>query len=431
MAYQSIDNKWLKSYKVAEMTNPSEQYHLSLPNEDETRTVNRSRNINRLASRFAAQRNGCNPNGAITNASAARKVALQWIDKNLSGIELQFGLPEVDDRYKAWRISLIGDGQGPVGELMIRCSDGEVIRGTKPIIIRARLFPKQYEDKPNEQPGSYTEPPQYFEFNDSYIVLGDAREVLRELPKDYIDLVITSPPYYNAKPEYSEYPSYATYLLLLRSVFAQCHRTLKEGRFLIVNASPVLIRRPSRNHSSKRIPVPFHINSLLEEMGFEFVDDIIWMKPAGAGWNTGRGRRFAADRHPLQYKPVPVTEYFLVYRKATEKLIDWNIRNHPNQKAVRASSIADGYEVSNVWYAKPGHSNEHPAVFPIEIIEKLVCYYSFEGDIVLDPFAGIGTVGKAAMRHDRKSYLIDIEKKFFESTKRELLLEWQKKQSLT
>ena len=43
--------------------------------------------------------------------------------------------------------------------------------------------------------------------------------------------------------------------------------------------------------------------------------DIIWRKPEGAGWNLGRGRRFAADRQPLQYKPVTVTEYVLVYRK--------------------------------------------------------------------------------------------------------------------
>jgi len=36
------------------------------------------------------------------------------------------------------------------------------------------------------------------------------------------------------------------------------------------------------------------------EEGFDFIDDIIWVKPEGAGWATGRGRRFAADRNPLQ-----------------------------------------------------------------------------------------------------------------------------------
>ncbi len=64
----------------------------------------------------------------------------------------------------------------------------------------------------------------------------------------------------------------------------------------------------------------------MDSIGFDFIDDIIWEKPEGAGWNVGRGRRFKADRQPLQYKPVTVTEYVLVYRKRTDKLIDWNIR---------------------------------------------------------------------------------------------------------
>ncbi|MCL4552970.1 MAG: site-specific DNA-methyltransferase, partial [Candidatus Marsarchaeota archaeon] len=255
---------------------------------------------------------------------------------------------------------------------------------------------------------------------ESTIVCGDARVVLRQVPDDFFGLVVTSPPYYNAKPEYSEYSDYPEYLSLLKEVFTQCQRTLKEGRFIIVNASPVLVRRPSRNKASKRIPVPFHINSILEEVGFEFLDDIIWAKPAGAGWNTGRGRRFAADRNPLQYKPVPVTEYFLVYRKQTDKLIDWNIKNHPDQEAVKASRIAGDYEVTNLWHAKPSHHPEHPATFPLEIIEKLVSYYSFKGDLVLDPFAGAGTVGRAALRTGRRFYLIDIEEKYCQTAIKEL-----------
>jgi len=58
---------------------------------------------------------------------------------------------------------------------------------------------------------------------------------------------------------------------------------------------------------------------------------------------------FAADRNPLQYKAVPVTEYVLVYRKKSDKLIDWYIRNHPNQDLIRKSKIKDGYEKTNVW----------------------------------------------------------------------------------
>ena len=150
---------------------------------------------------------------------------------------------------------------------------------------------------------------------------GDCEELLFDTPNESIDLVFTSPPYYNARPEYTEYISYEDYLLKLRKVIQQCHRVLNEGRFMVMNVSHVLIRRSSRSESSKRIAVPFDLHRIFVEEGFEFIDDIIWVKPEGAGWATGRGRRFAADRNPLQYKTVPVTEYVLVYRKQTISIV--------------------------------------------------------------------------------------------------------------
>jgi DNA modification methylase len=155
-------------------------------------------------------------------------------------------------------------------------------------------------------------------------------------------------------------------------------------------------------------------------LGFEFIDDIIWKKPEGAGWNTGRGRRFRADRNPLQYKPVPVTEYFMVYRKATRKLIDWNLRTHHDPALVEASHIEDPYHVTNVWEATPASHPLHPAVFPEEIISELIRYYSFKEDTILDPFAGSGTVGRAALDLGRKFLLIDCTREYYELMVEEL-----------
>jgi DNA modification methylase len=148
------------------------------------------------------------------------------------------------------------------------------------------------------------------------------------------------------------------------------------------------------------------------------IDDIIWVKPEGAGWATGRGRRFAADRNPMQYKPVPVTEYVIVYRKHTDKLIDWHIRKHPDQKAVEESKIADGYEVTNIWKIHPAYSKIHPAVFPLKLAENIISYYSFKRDVVLDPFAGVGTVGDAAVKLERRFVLFEMNSEYIGEIKR-------------
>jgi len=97
----------------------------------------------------------------------------------------------------------------------------------------------------------------------------------------------------------------------------------------------------------------------------------------------------------------------LVYRKRTSKLIDWNIRAHPHPELVKASRIGDDYERTNVWRIKPAYDKRHPAIFPAELAEKVISYYSFKGDVVLDPFAGIGTVGKAAAKLGRRFVLIE------------------------
>jgi len=252
------------------------------------------------------------------------------------------------------------------------------------------------------------------------VILGDATQVISELPVNSVQLVFTSPPYYNAKPEYTEYLDYQEYLDSLRRVFLRCHEVMSEGRFLVVNTSPVLVRRVSCQASSRRLALPFDLHHVLTNIGFEFIDDIVWVKPEGAGWATGRGRRFAADRNPLQYKTVPVTEYVLVYRKQTDKLIDWNIRTHHNPELVKRSKIENSYDVTNVWHITPGHHKEHPAVFPDELVEKVIRYYSFVGDLVLDPFAGSGTVGRVALKMERRFFLIDNEPKYFQIMRREV-----------
>jgi DNA modification methylase len=349
----------------------------------------------------------------LRTVAQAKEIVFNWLREIDLANAINLGLPEVDDRYHIWRVPLCNEQKKTVGEVVIDAYTTEILpdKTTRPEIIIARLL-KQDESKLEKRQKTKKE----YKLSSlrNTIGFGDCAELLEEMPSESVDLIFTSPPYFNARPEYSEFEEYESYLLKMRQVIRKCYRVLNEGRFFVINISPVLLRRASRNQASKRIAVPFDLHRILIEEGYDFIDDIIWLKPEGAGWATGRGRRFAADRNPLQYKTVPVTEYVLVYRKHTDLLIDWHIRNYPDQEVVKKSKIADGYERTNVWKINPVTNSKHPAAFPVELAEKVITYYSFKGDVVLDPFAGSGTVGLAAASLDRRFVLFESNFNYIE-----------------
>jgi DNA modification methylase len=238
-------------------------------------------------------------------------------------------------------------------------------------------------------------------------------EVLKYVPDESVHLTFTSPPYYNAR-DYSIYQSYQAYLEFLEKVFKETHRITKEGRFLIVNTSPIIIPRVSRAHSSKRYPIPFDLHPYLVKNGWEFIDDIIWQKPDYSVKNRIGG--FMQHRKPLTYKPNSVTEYLMVYRKETTRLIDWNVKNY-DKETIEESLVPEGYETTNVWKIDPCFDKVHSAVFPVELCKRVIQYYSFKGDLIFDPFAGSGTVGKVAKALGRKFFLTEKEPTYFEYMK--------------
>ena len=249
-----------------------------------------------------------------------------------------------------------------------------------------------------------------YDYLKNIIVNGDTIETMKLLKEESIHLTFTSPPYYNAR-DYSIYPSYKHYIEFLAEVFKEVFRITKEGRFLILNTSPIIIPRVSRSHSSKRYPIPFDIHHYLMEMGWDFIDDIVWMKPEASVKNRIGG--FQQHRKPLGYKPNSITEYLMVYRKSTEKLLDWNIKQY-DWKTVKESKVADGFENNNVWQIDPCFDKIHSAVFPVELCKRVIQYYSFKGDLVFDPFGGSGTVGKTAKSLGRYFFLTEKDEKYFD-----------------
>ncbi|MYB47881.1 MAG: restriction endonuclease subunit M [Dehalococcoidia bacterium] len=257
-------------------------------------------------------------------------------------------------------------------------------------------------------------------FMKNVVVQGDVLDILKNVPDRAIHLTFTSPPYYNAR-DYSIYKNYSEYLDFLESVFSEVHRITKEGRFFVLNTSPVIVPRAGRKYSSRRYPVPFDIHARLVKMGWEFIDDIIWAKPEKSAKNRVAG--FEMHRKPLTYKANARTEYVMVYRKKSFKLIDWNLRQY-SMDVVNQSRVNDDFERSNVWNIAPVTDRVHSAVFPLRLCDHVVRLYSFVGDLVFDPFAGSGTLGKAALRLGRHFFMTEIREDYVgriqENIKREV-----------
>ena len=303
--------------------------------------------------------------------------------------------------------------------LLVFKGDSDVDNEMMPLInhanetIRTFIYKEYFSNKSDANKTPHSESDNRLK---NLVVYGDTIAIMKNVACESIHLTFTSPPYYNAR-DYSIYPSYKHYLEFLADVFKEVHRITKEGRFLIVNTSPVIVPRISRSHSSKRYPIPFDIHPYLIDMGWDFIDDIIWLKPETSVKNRIGG--FMQHRKPLGYKPNCVTEYLMVYRKNTEKLLDWNIRQY-SSFLIEDSKVFGTYETTNVWKIDPTFSKVHSAVFPAELCKRVIQYYSYKGDLVFDPFGGSGTVGKVAQKMGRHFFLTEKDYNYFSHIKHDI-----------
>lgn len=237
------------------------------------------------------------------------------------------------------------------------------------------------------------------------LLIGDAEKTLKKIPAKSIQMTFTSPPYYNAR-EYSDYHSYKDYLKKMGAIFKAVNRVLEDGRFFIINISPVITKRPGREFESIRYPIHYDYHKILEEAGFYFIDEIIWIKPEPSVPNRIGG--YLQTREPLSYKPNCITESIMIYRKKCNFLLDKNIKDYKKYDRHEDEEI----DTNNCWYIAPKSNKNHPAVFPDELCRRILKYYSFENDAILDPFAGSGTLGRVAKSMNRIPIMCELNEKY-------------------
>ena len=237
------------------------------------------------------------------------------------------------------------------------------------------------------------------------LLIGDSESTLKSLPECSIQLIFTSPPYYNAK-EYADYHSYNEYLEKMKGVLIACHRVLEEGRFIIINVAPVQFKRPGREFQNIKYPLHYDFHKILTEAGFEYIDEIQWIKPEPSV--PMRNGNYLQMQKPLTYRPNCINEIIMVYRKKCDFLLAENISDYPTWEKDEDETI----DISNCWYINPTSDKVHPAVFPKELCKKVLKYYSFKGDVVLDPFAGVGTLGEVALDMKRIPVMCEIKEEY-------------------
>lgn len=293
------------------------------------------------------------------------------------------------------------------------------------------------------------------------VLHGDSKDVLKTFEADSIDLLVTSPPYFNAR-DYSLWNTFDDYMADMRVIFEEVFRVLKNHRYIVVNVGDIVSRGLSEpKWAERRYAIGAHFTVMLEKIGFTFVDDYVWDKG-----EPQSKRHLGNPPYPFYQYPVNCYEHILVFAKhvldktkipcpvCNETITQsnsqtavgvqsWECKNPecPQKSASgrgkrfsRRSVMMDEYkrpenEISEEFVAKwrrdivrinpvkkinakGVNTFGHTAPFPEDIPEMAIRYFSGVGDVVLDCFGGSGTTGVVAKRLGRNYILIEYEEEY-------------------
>ena len=244
------------------------------------------------------------------------------------------------------------------------------------------------------------------------IYLHDARDMTK-VADNSVALVVTSPPYFAGKA-YEENlgqngipATYFEYLEMLRDVFTECKRVLEPGGRIAVNVAN-LGRRPYRSLSAD-------VTGILQDLGLLLRGEVVWWKGRAAGGSCAWGS-FQQPRNPVLRD---VTERIVIAGKGR-----FDRALTPKQRATldlpsTASISRDEFleATTDLWEIAPERATKvgHPAPFPVTLPQRLIELYTYEGDLVLDPFMGSGSTAVAAVRTGRHYIGFDTDDTYIEA----------------
>ena len=241
---------------------------------------------------------------------------------------------------------------------------------------------KLFQDLPKEKSVEYVENKIPDEFLNK--IFCKSSEDMSELPSNSVHLVVTSPPY-NVGKEYDKDLDLNEYREFLKRVFREVKRVLVPGGRLCINIAN-LGRKPY-------LPLHAYVIQDMLDLGFLMRGEIIWNKAGGGSPSTAWGSWLSAKNPTLRDQH----EYILVFSK------DTFTRQNPFGRKSTISREEFLEFTKSVWTFPAVSAKEigHPAPFPVELPYRLIQLYTFEGEVVLDPFMGSGQTAIAALKSKR------------------------------
>jgi site-specific DNA-methyltransferase (adenine-specific) len=258
-----------------------------------------------------------------------------------------------------------------------------------------------YEGLPQEESYEYIEntiPSQYLDQ-----IFCKTSEKMEELPDNSVHLMVTSPPY-NVGKEYDENLTLNEYREFLKRVWSEVKRVLVPGGRACINIAN-LGRKPY---------IPLHA-FLIEDMldlGFLMRGEIIWNKASSGSPSTAWGTWLSAKNPILR----DIHEYILVFSKSSFA------RDRIENKKSTISKEEFLEFTKSVWTfsAEPATKVGHPAPFPVELPYRLIQLYTFEEEVILDPFMGSGQTAIAAIKTHRHYIGYETNQEYIELAQRRI-----------
>ena len=250
------------------------------------------------------------------------------------------------------------------------------------------------------------------------IIIGDSRH-MGELKDKSVQLVITSPPYWQLKDygindQIGFNDSYENYINNLNLVWNECYRVLDNGCRLCVNIGDQFARSVYYGRY-KVIPIRTEIIKFCECIGFDYMGAIIWQKKTTTN-TTGGATIMGSFPTPRNGILSIDYEFILLFKKlGTPKKPDREMKEASKMSKEEWKEYFSGH-----WNFGGAKQDGHIAMFPEELPKRLIKMFAFVGDTVLDPFLGSGTTALAAKNLVRNSVGYEINPEFVSFAKKKL-----------